>query len=242
MTMIWNNTHLCLPLSETSYKAVSLVSIIQTMSLYMVDELVRNDHRGCSSLESTEMHEPLNNNVCELKRGNSFLHLDEDTSLKVVKGDGEGVYLVVLEGWNDVKYLQVSNAQGYVLILNGAFFVPTKHQSAQQHGDVSARALHCLWTDGSQILCNYVSKGSTIRHGDLRRNIPSVELQTNGEIQHSSKSSSSSWKQCIERSLERTCSLQSLYKEQILRCKRRRYILDRSIEVLDELEDKESKL
>jgi hypothetical protein len=237
---VCNKKHLCVDASvekSSTCCGVPLQSAVQSLSVRLIDgkEDRQRKRRRALRMETAKITIGTSAETRQLERSHSRLQLTNDMHLNIWKIK-EGVYLIAHETWENVKYLQVSNVDGYAVAFGGVFLVPSIQQlQTDGHHLLSSLVHNSLWTNGKEVL-NNVGTLSMTRNEDLNVDVPSIELDaTYSHIDEPAPSSS--WRLCIERALQQTTVNRDEYAEQELRVKRREYLLRRSLEVLNEVVD-----
>jgi hypothetical protein len=239
---VWDNTHLCVEThgeESSNWTLTPLSSIIQGLSFLLEREgrLCRKGKRRRPALLQTLERSQKNSQELRELQHNQYqtVSLSDDAQLKVVKlNNDSGAYLVVYESWNSVKYLQVSNAAGYVVALDGVLFLPVIEQDhASERHYLSCCAYSSLWTNGTDISNN---DGDIFmkRIEDLITDINCIKLESEcgdaGEV-----AQSSSWRAVIGSSLQQVTVNEHQYQQQQLRARRCKYLYSDSLAVLNQV-------
>jgi hypothetical protein len=240
--LVYKNEYLCWDPSEprsspsaTTIYCATLQSVVQNLSVRSVDNM--ND-------EQRERKKPVCVNITKLapagdavepERSHAKIQITNNSTLSIWK-KWQGVYLIALETWDDIKYLQVSNVDGYVVAFDGILLVPSLKQVQVEDRTMLMSLVHnSLWTNGKDILKNDGAFSMT-RHDDVSADVPSIKLVDAGRLLDD-VTPISSWRLYIERVLLTTMADKMEYEEQGLRSKRRQYLLRKSLEVLHEIAD-----
>jgi hypothetical protein len=181
----------------------------------------------------------------DLTKSSSAIFLSDTTSLEIWKVSS-GAYLLSHTSWDRVKYLEVSHVEGFLYINGGLLAIPTVTSAWGGNVDVDVDnddeyilrhvAQHCLWTDGIEIRYSSSKICSEVWYNDLHETITSVSLHASPCREEILPSCSNSWRVCIEKALQQTVEGQiKILHEQELQAKRRAYIFQKSLEVLDEM-------
>jgi len=175
-----------------------------------------------------------------------IVKLPNNGQLKIQKATNDS-YLVIYESWNHVKYLQVSNAEGYVIAFGGILFIPTIQENncinnARQY--LSCLAHNSLWTNGTDVL-NNEGITSTTRNKDLKADIPCIELEKTKcnsptPTEEQPMQHTSSWRTVIANGLllqqAATNDIsENQYQEHQLQSRRRQYLYRQSLVVLNQI-------
>lgn len=246
---VCNNTHLIVGThgegSSSKLTLAPLDSIILGLALLSESEgkLYRRAIRKPTFLQTLERPRETCQSVQKLQ-GNQFhtVTLPDDAKLTISKmGIDSGTYLVIHETWNTVRYyLEVSNAAGYVVALNGVLFVPTldrDHPSDRHY--LSCCAQNSLWTNGTEILNNdgviFVKR---IDHNGLKpeEDTHCIKLESKCE-EMKEIAQPSSWRTIIGKELQ-SCVRQdeNQYQQSQIRLLRREYLKRETLSVLNEFE------
>jgi hypothetical protein len=178
-----------------------------------------------------------------LTKSSSVIFLSDSNSLEIWK-ISSGTYLLSFTSWDHVKYLEVSDVEGFLYIYDGLLAIPTIKSDWKENLDVTNDderilrhvAQHCLWTDGIEIRCGSSKVSTEVYYNDLHEVISSISLHASPCWEEPHPSCSNSWRACIENVLQHTVVDEiKKYQDLELQTKRRRYLLQRSLEVLDEM-------
>lgn len=225
--------------SSSSY-GVDLQSAVQSLSLRSLDGMndERHARRRHGRVEPTVIGVGDQHCLLPLSRSYARLQVAHDASLSIWRKDC-GVYLIAYESWDDVIYLQVFNADGYVVTCGGLLLVPSiVHSTNDERHLLTSLVYNSLWTNGKDVL-NNVGYSSMKRYDPFNAEIPSIELDRESRLLDD-VSSKSGWRARIEKVLLRnTMGGIEGYEESQLRVKRREYLLRRSLEILNEMRRRE---
>ena len=242
--LVFKNEYLCWDPSEANSSpntvyCTTLQSVVENLSMCSID-FMNYEQRGGkkpSCVDITML--AFASDACDTEptRSHSKIQLTNESTLSIWKRSN-GVYLVALETWDDIKYLQVSNVDGFVIAFGGLLLVPSlKQVRVDSRTMVMSLAHNSLWTNGKDTL-NNTGVFSMMRHDDLNADIPSIELDDDGSLQDD-VAPLNSWRRSIERVLLTTMAdKRELNEEQGLRTKRREYLFRKSLQVLNDVADR----
>lgn len=219
---------------SSTFDGVTLQSAVQSLSTRSLERMNDERHSGRkhARVELTQIGHGSPNCSSALLRSHSRLQLTQDTSVSVWKKDNRS-FLISYETWDAVKYLQVSNVDGYVAACGGFLFIPSILQtSGRERHLLTFLVYNSLWTNGRDVL-NNAGASSVERYDALDADVPSIELNSTSPID--GVSPWPAWRARIEKVLHQS-AVDSIdeYEECKLRIKRREYILRRSLEIVNE--------
>mmetsp|Transcript_25752 Transcript_25752/g.38880 ORF Transcript_25752/g.38880 Transcript_25752/m.38880 type:complete len:254 (-) Transcript_25752:3844-4605(-) len=193
----------------------------------------------CSNktLDIIRLSNERNGLIQPLQTLHSSIFLSSTTNLKIFQRN-KGVYLVIYESWETVKYLQISNSSGYTIVMNGALFFPNINQDTARSPELllTSLASNSLWTNGNQVLNNTGSL-SSVNDNDTGENLPCVDLSLECNSAVGSRIINAAWRQNIEKFLKRCMIDIQEIQAQELRFQRREFLMKKSVAVLNNLFD-----
>jgi hypothetical protein len=236
----------------TSVSAVvTLEDMFQTFSSVRWEDMPQNFQKR----QPRTCHFPLQVSIVPMKcidletedliSANTEIELLNTSSIEIWKISSE-TYLLSFVSWERVKYLKVSNVEGFLSINGGLLIVPSLSSTLGGTLDASFGidnasmlrqvANQCLWTDGIEIRYIGSHNSSEVWYDELHEAIPSISFNGSLSLEEAHPPCSDNWRTCIERTLQHSVQGQTkILHEQELQAKRRSYIFQRSLDVLDEL-------
>ena len=241
--LVWKGTNLVrLVQSCRQAETVSFESLARTLRPCDTHQSAETIRR--SELVNVETLDHLSlgtDETSELSTTTLSTHLSPEIELHVFQRE-DNSYLVAREFSDTVDYLAVSNVYGYTFATGGVWFFPRlnkrKHTLLDLERTFLSLASNALWTDGKQVLNNH-GTWSMECIDDLGATMSKIILSPSlVVVPNLPGQSCGSWRKTIEGALaEQSGAELDRFHQELLRTKRREYLLRKSLAVLQTLSE-----